>query len=432
MSGPLLYDFSECSSPSPLATPIARRGLSYHKVREASRSTTGTVERKASNAVSQRSETSIASKPQSLQVRSNNENTQISRRASYLRPSQKPESISLRSVSLDTQGESADSRLIDITSSVNRAAPTNWAHHIIKNDSCSPQFTDTQHSSKIGEVSGKSSDNSDHPRSIKAKGDHSFKSFMKTLGFSSSTKEAKPNPKDEVLSNSANATVRPSASESSNRNALSTSGDAIVQGASLVSTSHPVSLRTKGSSIKHAPSRKRRNSLLRRSTDTARLTRGGQRQSFEGNRDAMQGIDEAAQNRAIQRTRKLQELIQSEGSYVADLKILLNVYLVLLGSTIQTPTRVLTHFQQNVSDILQLHQDLLAQLTQNASPSEKGDDTSNVKTFVAPYATKKSVKSHRPGDCHVSFQALDTQKIRDVARIFDCLVCTRPFQKLAS
>ena len=36
MSSALLYNFSDCSSPSPLPTPIARRGLSYHKLRAAS------------------------------------------------------------------------------------------------------------------------------------------------------------------------------------------------------------------------------------------------------------------------------------------------------------------------------------------------------------------------------------------------------------
>ena len=434
MSGPLLYNFSDCSSPSPTRTPIARRGIYYHKVREASRSTTGTVERRVSKALSRNSGTSSASKPQSLQAKYNNENTQVRKSALYSRPSQNPGSKSLRSASLSTHGEPAETRLVDITTSVNRATLTSNAHNTGQSASSSLRSPQIQHSDENlipghGESSSKSFENFDQPRPVKTKGDHSFISFMKTLGFKNSVRQSKTIKTEEVQKPAVTGIAPSAAGLSSKENALSPHGDHEQHAPSNVSSSQPVLLSTRTSCVRRASSRKRRNSILRRSTDTAKLAWGFQRQSLESNRDTAQGIDEAVQYRAVQRARKLQELIQSEESYVADLKILLNVYLVLLGSTAQTPTRALAHFQQNVSDILQLHQDLLAQLTLNASPSEKCNDYLKSTAIIGPSAAKESVKSHKPGDGRVMTQALDTQEIRDFARIFDRLVRNHPLFK---
>ena len=69
----------------------------------------------------------------------------------------------------------------------------------------------------------------------------------------------------------------------------------------------------------------RRFAPLRNSKRSSKLSQVTNRESINGNRDSISMFDEAAWNRAFQRRRTLEELISSEESYIADLKVLKNV-----------------------------------------------------------------------------------------------------------
>ena len=57
----------------------------------------------------------------------------------------------------------------------------------------------------------------------------------------------------------------------------------------------------------------------------SRTSNAASRLSMDGNQAATRAIEHAARNRAVQRRRILEELVSSEESYVADLKVLLHV-----------------------------------------------------------------------------------------------------------
>lgn len=72
--------------------------------------------------------------------------------------------------------------------------------------------------------------------------------------------------------------------------------------------------------------------------------------------------DEAVLKRAAERRRILEELISSEESYIADMKILVNVYFALLSSVPALSSQTRTSIHQNVVEILALHEALLGEL----------------------------------------------------------------------
>ncbi len=78
-------------------------------------------------------------------------------------------------------------------------------------------------------------------------------------------------------------------------------------------------------SLAHQSRKTRRSNLLRGSNRSSRLSDGLNRTSMDSSQCSAQIIDEAAWERAIQRRRTLEELVSSEESYIADLKVLINV-----------------------------------------------------------------------------------------------------------
>ena len=73
-------------------------------------------------------------------------------------------------------------------------------------------------------------------------------------------------------------------------------------------------------------SRKARRSTLKRSSKrSGRLSHTTNRASLESCTGSVRLLDEAAWDRAVQRRRALEELVSSEESYIADLKVLINV-----------------------------------------------------------------------------------------------------------
>ena len=81
-----------------------------------------------------------------------------------------------------------------------------------------------------------------------------------------------------------------------------------------------------------APQRRktRTSTQLHSSNRSSGISDGLNRASIDSSQGSTQIIDEAAWNRAIQRRRTLEELISSEESYIADLKVLINVIVLNL------------------------------------------------------------------------------------------------------
>lgn len=87
------------------------------------------------------------------------------------------------------------------------------------------------------------------------------------------------------------------------------------------------------------------------------------RKSGESHRGALGPIiDESAWLRSLQRRKVIEELVASEESYVADLKVLINDYFMILTALPNLSGQTRSSIQQNISQILQLHEDLLADL----------------------------------------------------------------------
>ncbi|KAK8239174.1 hypothetical protein HDK77DRAFT_463100 [Phyllosticta capitalensis] len=106
-------------------------------------------------------------------------------------------------------------------------------------------------------------------------------------------------------------------------------------------------------------------------------------------------MDERAWERAKQRRRILEEIISSEEGYIGDLKVLSNiqVYLTVLASvpSVSPQTRMSIH--RNVSQLVQLHEDLLGELHRIIPNSE--------------YSQDDSAADHRPKPRHVRWHSID-------------------------
>lgn len=103
----------------------------------------------------------------------------------------------------------------------------------------------------------------------------------------------------------------------------------------------------------------RRSSKLRRAQQSSIITGRDPRSSVDTQRSIM---DEAAKQRSRKRRDKIEELIRSEESYVADLKALSNAYFTLLGHHMGTTSFARTSAQKTMAELLHLHDDLLGRL----------------------------------------------------------------------
>lgn len=103
-------------------------------------------------------------------------------------------------------------------------------------------------------------------------------------------------------------------------------------------------------------------SHLLRSGRGSRLSNTASRASIDGDQVAARAEERAAWDRAVKRRRILEELISSEESYVADLKVLLHVYFFMLNSAPKGPQATQPEISQNVADMLRLHEDILLEM----------------------------------------------------------------------
>ncbi|KAH7133510.1 RSP protein [Dactylonectria macrodidyma] len=116
-----------------------------------------------------------------------------------------------------------------------------------------------------------------------------------------------------------------------------------------------------------AVTRSRRNTT--RSHCQSRTDRSS-RASFSGNRhseDTMTRerpvlVDTAVMERSLQRRKILEELISTEESYIGDVRFLMNVYITILASLPTLPMRLRSSINRNLTEIVELHEELLGDL----------------------------------------------------------------------
>ena len=102
-------------------------------------------------------------------------------------------------------------------------------------------------------------------------------------------------------------------------------------------------------------------------------------------------LDENAWLRSLQRRKVVEELISSEESYIADLKVLINDYFMVLTALPTLSGNTKSSIQQNISQILQLHEDLLADLHQVVP---QADFTKSADQETYPVTKAKHIRFH--------------------------------------
>ncbi|KAI4647368.1 uncharacterized protein J4E79_010226 [Alternaria viburni] len=116
------------------------------------------------------------------------------------------------------------------------------------------------------------------------------------------------------------------------------------------------------------------------------------RRSLESHRGALGPVlDESAWLRSLQRRKVVEELISSEESYIADLKVLINDYFMILTALPTLSGQTRSSIQQNISQILQLHEDLLAELHQVVP---QADFTRSAYQETYPVTKAKHIRFH--------------------------------------
>ena len=202
-----------------------------------------------------------------------------------------------------------------------------------------------------------------------------------------------------------------------------------------------------------------------KSNRDSRISNAASRVSMDGDQSAAQMVDRAARDRAVQRRRILEELISSEESYVADLKVLLHVsaphssslkfkmadrtlkvYLFMLNSAPKGPQATQPEISQNVADMLRLHEDILLEmkalmqdshLQPNAFPQQSKHrrwysvESTEAPSVEQPLRRTRPVKdSYRFGIHRSRTLVTSPREAADIARIFERMVCNWHHPKL--
>ncbi|KAB5563548.1 hypothetical protein GE09DRAFT_1220097 [Coniochaeta sp. 2T2.1] len=81
-------------------------------------------------------------------------------------------------------------------------------------------------------------------------------------------------------------------------------------------------------------------------------------------------MDQAVTERSLQRRRILEELITTEESYIGDVRFLMNVYITILASLPSLAPGLRSSINQNLTEIIQLHEELLGDLHRAVPRSE--------------------------------------------------------------
>ncbi|KAK4062634.1 uncharacterized protein Triagg1_9875 [Trichoderma aggressivum f. europaeum] len=102
----------------------------------------------------------------------------------------------------------------------------------------------------------------------------------------------------------------------------------------------------------------------------------------------------AAMERSLQRRRVLEELISTEEGYIGDIRFLMNVYVTILAALPSICVGLRSSINQNLTEIVKLHEELLGELHRAVPHSEytQADATpplSHVPNFDYPYSHRR-------------------------------------------
>ncbi|KAL8736564.1 MAG: hypothetical protein Q9181_002374 [Wetmoreana brouardii] len=183
----------------------------------------------------------------------------------------------------------------------------------------------------------------------------------------------------------------------------------------------------------------RRSNPFSRSNRASRASEEQNRTLTEQPQGLISTLDKVAIWRATQRQKTLEELVESEAGYVADLKVLLHAYFTFLTLAPNVSQRASTQIHQNVTEILKLHEDLLRHMqhamkdfkTQTdgsqpgtASQSKPHRLASNEGHRIASavaglvHTARTSFDSARPAHTKNQSTIVDTSRATEIAKIF--------------
>ncbi|KAK0748207.1 hypothetical protein B0T21DRAFT_406739 [Apiosordaria backusii] len=137
-----------------------------------------------------------------------------------------------------------------------------------------------------------------------------------------------------------------------------------VKSASISLTSVSVLTRSRKNTIRSSRGHSRTDRSSRASVSGARLSED----SFCQERQV--ALDPAVIERSLQRRRILEELISTEESYIGDVRFLMNVYVTILASLPTLSVTIRSSINQNLTDIVELHEEMLGELHRAVPHSE--------------------------------------------------------------
>ncbi|KAK0383235.1 hypothetical protein NLU13_9148 [Sarocladium strictum] len=100
--------------------------------------------------------------------------------------------------------------------------------------------------------------------------------------------------------------------------------------------------------------------------------------------------DIASVQRSAQRRRILEELINTEESYIGDLRFLMNVYITILASTPTLPAGLRTSINHNLTEIVQLHEEILGDLHRVVPDSEYTQPQVDMPALLPPTLVRRN------------------------------------------
>ncbi|KAK4230517.1 hypothetical protein QBC38DRAFT_507374 [Podospora fimiseda] len=139
---------------------------------------------------------------------------------------------------------------------------------------------------------------------------------------------------------------------------------AAVKSASISLTNVSVFTRSRRNTLRSSRGHSRTDRSSRASVSGARLSEDSvcpERQMI---------LDPAVMERSLQRRRILEELITTEESYIGDVRFLMNVYVTILAALPTLPSGLRASINQNLTDIVELHEEMLGELHRAVPHSE--------------------------------------------------------------
>ncbi|KAL9596413.1 MAG: hypothetical protein Q9179_004625 [Wetmoreana sp. 5 TL-2023] len=183
----------------------------------------------------------------------------------------------------------------------------------------------------------------------------------------------------------------------------------------------------------------RRSNPFSRSNRASRASEEQTRTLTEQPQGLISTLDKVAIERATQRQKTLEELVESEAGYVADLKVLLHAYFTFLTLAPNVSQRASTQIHQNVHEILKLHEELLRHMqhvmkdlktqtdgsqhgaASQSKPHRRGSNEGHrIASAVAGlvHTARTSFDSARPAHSKIQPTIAGTSRATEIAKIF--------------